>query len=261
MTDDELLQRAIKALRDEELGDAPAGARHRMLQAAGRARKLETRQTVVTLALGLALVASTAAATGQLQRAVAALKAVVVPVVPAPQVVVPQKSNARAGHYAANLMRIAPSMPACATPTATVAQVPVDEAAAVSPRERESAPHTTSDRHVGRMRVAPVALEALPELASTDEALQQFRVAQRLHAQHQWQAALAAWGKYLQLVPSGELAPEARWSRAQCLVRLGRGAAAQAALQPFASGAEGGYHQADAAELLQALANPSEPTQ
>jgi hypothetical protein len=63
-------------------------------------------------------------------------------------------------------------------------------------------------------------------------------------------AALAAWDDYLALYPNGSFAPDARFNRALCLVRLGRRDQARAALAPFAAQPIGSYRQAEAASLL-----------
>jgi hypothetical protein len=62
--------------------------------------------------------------------------------------------------------------------------------------------------------------------------------------------ALAAWDEYLAAYPAGVFAPEARYNRALCLVRLGRFGAAEYALRPFASDARDGYRRAEARLLL-----------
>jgi hypothetical protein len=62
--------------------------------------------------------------------------------------------------------------------------------------------------------------------------------------------ALAAWDAYLAAYPHGVFAPEARYNRALCLLRLGRRADATRALRPFADGRFGGYRRAEAEALL-----------
>jgi hypothetical protein len=62
--------------------------------------------------------------------------------------------------------------------------------------------------------------------------------------------ALAAWDDYLRLYPRGALAPEARFNRALCLVRLERTADAERALRPFSDGRFGSYRRAEAGRLL-----------
>jgi hypothetical protein len=107
-------------------------------------------------------------------------------------------------------------------------------------------------------RVAPppapappvVTLAPAPDTESADLAL--FRRAQRLHLNRD-PKALAAWDDYLRVAGSGALAPEARYNRALCLVRLGRKAEAKAALAPFANGAYGTYRRTEAQALISAL--------
>jgi TolA-binding protein len=62
--------------------------------------------------------------------------------------------------------------------------------------------------------------------------------------------ALAAWDDYLAAYPTGVFAPEARYNRALCLLRLGRFGAAAHALHPFASDAHDGYRRTEARLLL-----------
>jgi hypothetical protein len=65
--------------------------------------------------------------------------------------------------------------------------------------------------------------------------------------------AVRGYDAYLAAAPAGALVPEARFHRAVCLVRLGRGAEARQALAPFAEGAYGKYRQEDARKLLDLL--------
>jgi hypothetical protein len=67
-------------------------------------------------------------------------------------------------------------------------------------------------------------------------------------------AALAAWDAYLASYPRGTFAPEARYNRALCLVRLGRFVAAADALRPFATNRAAGYRRHEACLLLRWLA-------
>jgi hypothetical protein len=81
-----------------------------------------------------------------------------------------------------------------------------------------------------------------------------YRTAHGAHfVSHDYASALAAWDAYLAAFPRGRFAPEARYNRGIALVRLGRNDEARAALRPFADGAFGGYRQAEARELLDAL--------
>ena len=107
----------------------------------------------------------------------------------------------------------------------------------------------------------PPALESSPSVAlEADPTLEQFRVAQRLQfSRHDCGAALPAWDAYLRAAPTGALAPDARWNRTLCLVKLGRLAEARRELEAFAAGAEDGYRQNDARKLLAALPQAPAP--
>jgi hypothetical protein len=65
--------------------------------------------------------------------------------------------------------------------------------------------------------------------------------------------ALAAWDEYLAAYPRGTFAPEARYNRALCLVRLGKFGAAAEALRPFARGGRGTYRRQEACLLMRWL--------
>ena len=87
---------------------------------------------------------------------------------------------------------------------------------------------------------------------SFDESL--YREAHRLHfVDRNWSGALTAWDAYLAKVHGGKFALEARYNRALCLVRLGRGSEASRALEPFARGEYGAYRQSEAQALLERL--------
>ncbi|MBK7584729.1 MAG: hypothetical protein IPI67_31645 [Myxococcales bacterium] len=98
------------------------------------------------------------------------------------------------------------------------------------------------------------ARAAPSERATPDPADNLYRVAHRRHfVDNDAAGAVAAWDAYLAAAPRGRFTLEARYNRALCLVRLGRRAEAQAALEPFAAGRFGGYRQRDASELSEAL--------
>ncbi len=95
-----------------------------------------------------------------------------------------------------------------------------------------------------------------PDLAGSDQpALDGEAIAYgAAHAAHftvgQPEQALAAWDGYLRAYPHGRFAPEARFNRAICLVRLHRFTPAAQALAPFAQGRYGAYRRAEAARLM-----------
>jgi hypothetical protein len=70
--------------------------------------------------------------------------------------------------------------------------------------------------------------------------------------------ALAAWDAYLGAYPRGVFAPEARYNRALCLIRLERFAEAARALRPFAKGHLEGYRREEARMLLDWLQDHAE---
>jgi hypothetical protein len=81
-----------------------------------------------------------------------------------------------------------------------------------------------------------------------------YKEAHRIHfAERDPGAALRAWDAYLRADPRGRFAVEAHYNRALCLVRLGREAEARRALEVFARGAYGGYRQAEARALIEAM--------
>ncbi|HKU38394.1 MAG TPA: hypothetical protein VJR89_09615, partial [Polyangiales bacterium] len=95
-----------------------------------------------------------------------------------------------------------------------------------------------------------VTLTPAPSVEPAELAL--FRRAQRLHLNRD-PRALAAWDDYLRVAEQGALAPEARYNRALCLIRLDRPLEAKQALRPFAEGAYGSFRQNEAKALLEAL--------
>ncbi len=131
---------------------------------------------------------------------------------------------------------------AVAVPVAVPAPVPVPVAVSVPDTVTAAAPAPV-----------PVARHASPRAAPPDaDAL--YLEAHELHFVSRDPArALAAWDRYLAAAPDGRFAVEARYNRALDLVRLGRLAAARAALAPFASGELEGYRRREAEALLTAL--------
>jgi hypothetical protein len=66
---------------------------------------------------------------------------------------------------------------------------------------------------------------------------------------------LSAWSLYLTKFPSGQLAPEARYSRAICLVQLGRVEGAKAALAELDATAPAEHLRTQARRLLERLSS------
>jgi TolA-binding protein len=236
------LLRATKALKgkyDDAAKVSPAreeAARERILEATnvGVRHRRASRMVLLPIAAAFALLATWAAATGALSRvfsvepATSGVETVPLPgpgLAPAPQV--------SAGP------RLAPSVAApSAAPTA-------EEPPPAPPAPRPSAAVT-----------APAS--AAPTVSAEEERL--YAEAHRAHFEaRDYPRALAAWDAYLAGHPAGRLAPEARYNRALCLVRLGRRGEAQTALEAFARGDYGSYRRAESTRLLEALSGDAAP--
>jgi hypothetical protein len=98
---------------------------------------------------------------------------------------------------------------------------------------------------------ASTSAEKAPSADPNDEL---YRAAHAAHFKRRdFSGALGAWDAYLAAAPRGRFAPEARYNRALCLIRLGRSGEARSALEPFARGAYGTYRRDEAAALLEAM--------
>ena len=107
--------------------------------------------------------------------------------------------------------------------------------------------------------VIPAAAPAPADLPDPDAA--ERAAYARAHVAHfagtSWQRARTAWDDYLGSYPRGTFAPEARFNRALCLIRLERFGMARQALRPFAAGAVGrGYRTREARTLLDWMDRP-----
>jgi hypothetical protein len=116
---------------------------------------------------------------------------------------------------------------------------------------------TPAGRLRGPVRVIPAVAPAMsppdPEPTASEE--QTYGRAHRLHFVDGAPArALAAWNEYLAAYPRGTFAPEARYNRALCLVRLSRHAEATRALHRFADAPPGSYRRQEAVALLEWMA-------
>lgn len=156
----------------------------------------------------------------------------------------------------------APAVPVVAEATAP----PVPETTAAPARVKKRAIPAHKPKPAPRLQPAPepeptptvVAVEpspsptpiATPAPESAELAL--FRRAQRLHLARD-PRALSAWDDYLRVAGKGALAPEAKYNRALCLLRLGREAEAKRALTPFADGEYGSYRRTEAKSLIDAI--------
>lgn len=118
--------------------------------------------------------------------------------------------------------------PATTPPAAPPAAIAPAESAPPKP-VRPPAP-VVAPPHRARPAPAPP-----PAPAPADREVAAYAVAHRLHFQlHDHAGAARAWDAYLAAWPDGQLAPEARFNRAVCLVRLERWRDADAALRALA---------------------------
>ncbi len=252
----DLLTAAAHALRATHDGSSPddASTRRRILaeaQAALHARRRRRRFAAVWVPLAAVLVVSSAwaAVTGRVPRLVAWLEG-------APHESV-RVTGVPTGAGSA-------SDTTAATPTETpgaIAATPTEtpEAIAASPIQAPSvtaAPvmkATPSPTPVAASRASTTRASTLASAkADAEEAL--YGAAHQAHfVEHDPAAALRAWDDYLAAYPAGRFGLEARYNRALALVRLGRTDEARAALTPFADGRSGGYRQAEARSLLDAI--------
>jgi hypothetical protein len=120
--------------------------------------------------------------------------------------------------------------------------------------EAERASTHYPERHASRAAVVIPAAVAAPVEPPDPDAAERAAYA-RAHVAHfggtSWHRALTAWDDYLRSYPRGTFAPEARFNRALCLIRLERFDTAKQALRPFAAAAVGrGYRAAEARTLL-----------
>jgi TolA-binding protein len=146
-----------------------------------------------------------------------------------------------------------------APPPAKIADAP--EATA-----RASHAHAVASRPT---RIVPALRPEDAPPSQPDRAAGERLAYERAHRDHFFRdapaAALAAWDAYLAAYPHGTFAPEARYNRALCLVKLERFAAAAEALRPFAGGRLGGYRRHESCQLLHWLSEqdarvPVEPS-
>jgi len=226
------LARATRALREKHAAtslEGDPGTRDRVLERAmrdGRERRIG-RVVLLPIAATFVLFATWAAATGRLPSFLGQ-KGAPETSEPAPPSPAPQApGTARPAPPPADPEPAAPPAPS-AEPTASTPSAA--HAPAPHPERPAPEPHVPS---------AEDTLYAAAHAAHFDD-----RDAPR---------ALAAWDAYLAKAPAGRFAPEARYNRALCLVRLGRTSEAKAALAPFADGTMGGYRRSEATKLLERM--------
>jgi hypothetical protein len=250
MTDD-LLARATRALREESSGDDASAqlTRARVMSSLADGRVRHRTRVAFLLPIAATFAAATAfgAAGGRAGRALDAVARVFGVHQDGPNVKAkPPTSRRPAG----------PNAAATATSAEPVEPRPPE---AIAPPPPESSPVAVAAASspvattvAGERSRAPASGSA--GAPSRDPAFELYRTAHRAHFQeHDSARALSAWNDYLRAAPNGSFAMEARYNRGLCLVRLSRAAEARSALEPFAKGRYGGYRQAEAQKLIDAL--------
>jgi TolA-binding protein len=253
MTDD-LLARATRALREESGDDASARlTRARVMGSLNEGRVRHRTRVAFLIPIAATFAAATVfgAAGGRAERAFDAVARVFgvhrsAPVPKAPRSTSNRAAGASTQAPARTEEPVAPPLPEVVrAPPPETTPSPVAVAATSSP--------VTTTAAGERLR-SPASGAA--GAATHDPAFELYRSAHRAHFQgHDSARALEAWNAYLRAAPNGSFAMEARYNRGLCLVRLERAAEARSALEPFARGRFGGYRQAEAQKLIDALGN------
>jgi hypothetical protein len=246
MTDD-LLARATKSLRDETADDGGSGrfTRARIMASAQERRVRKRTRVAFLIPIAATFVAASAVgATGGPKQALEAVARVFGIHRAEPAVQAKEPSIARGSGTTRRPERPALQPPEPPPREETAPPPPPPAPEPVPPRAEP--PKASSE--------SPRVSASAGSAQATDPAFELYRTAHRVHfVEHDSARALAAWDAYLRAAPRGSFAVEARYNRALCLVRLKRTTEAQAALTPFAEGRYGGYRQAEAARLLEAL--------
>jgi hypothetical protein len=242
---DDLLSQATRALRDETAPDdaSSRSTRARVMASMHQSRVTRRKRLAMVIPAAATVVMATAYAAAS-----GALPAVFTTIVHALGVSEPNTAPPPAPPRAARAHGVARPTP---PPAEAVPVLPIETAApAVAPDE----PPTAARSPAPSAPREPVARPDLPD--ESDPGFELYRAAHRAHfVDHDPGRALPAWDAYLARTPTGRFALEARYNRALCLVRLGRHAEANAALEPFARGDYGGYRRREARDLLQAIAD------
>jgi tetratricopeptide (TPR) repeat protein len=251
----DVLQRASKVLRESHNGVNPGSGftRARILRSLydkkrGRWSRWSLFGPLVALFLGGT---AWAGATGRLPAWWAHAEAWVTtlngPTQTASAVVQPGRPTRRAPAAT----RGSPASPA--PPQAVKPSEDEPSAEAVEQEPPEAATNDPVASALPRVRRALAQPEA-PAEVERDPELRAFRRAHDLHFKAgRPRAAVAAYDEYLRQYPHGRFVPEARYSTAVSLLKLGERERAKRILESFARGDYGTYRRAEARELLDAL--------
>jgi hypothetical protein len=261
---DDVLSRATRALREETAGDDASArfTRSRIMASVTDERVKRRTRWAFLLPIAATFVAASAygAATGKTHEA---LLAVVHALgihrsepPPAPRVSHGPAPSAAVAPVAEAMPPAPPPAPpdTAAPPPVVEAPSPVEPpalAAALPPHPK--APRSPAPDSAA-LAPSPRPSASAEGTHAADPTLDLYRTAHQAHfVDRDYGRALAGWNAYLKAAPAGTLAPEARYNRALCLVRLGRADEARAALTPFATGQYGTYRREDAQKLIDAL--------
>lgn len=255
MTDD-LLARAARALREETAGDDASArfTRSRIMASVHDERVKRRTRWAFLIPIAATFIAASAfgAATGKtravmlvITRALGIHRGDVPPARP-----LPRRPAARP--LAASVVAPpAPVVPVAPPEASEVVPAP-SPAPAPPPAPQVALPATAGSSSLSA--AAPSHVLPAAGDAAADPTFELYRKAHQAHfVDHDDARALSAWNAYLKAAPHGAFAPEARYNRALCLVRLHRNDEARAALEPFAAGRYGTYRRDDAERLLAAL--------
>lgn len=253
---DDLLARATRALREETAGDDASArfTRSRVMASVHEERVRRRTRWAFLIPIAATFIAASAygAATGKTREVLLVVTRALGIHRSEPPSVPPRRTQERPVTQASPAPTPVEAPPA---PPATVetSEPAAESAASAAPAAPKSAPPPTADPK-GDSTTA--LSHALPDAgdAGVDPVFELYRSAHHAHfVERDYGRALSAWDAYLRAAPNGALAPEARYNRALCLVRLHRSDDARAALKPFAEGRYGTYRREDAERLLSVL--------
>jgi hypothetical protein len=251
MSDDDLLSQATRALREETMGDDTGArfTRSRIMASVHEDRVKRRTRWAFLIPIAATFVAASAfgAVTGTAHHAFeVVVRALGIHRSAAPA---PQPASLRSSSGPA-----ARTTPAPAAPPAAEIATPVTDAPPPPPAEPIRAPVTQAPTPAKAQSSPVPAHEAAPVASAPDPTFELYKSAHQAHfVDRDWGRALGGWDAYLKAAPQGALAPEARYNRALCLLRLHRNDEARAALKPFAEGRYGTYRREDAQKLIEAL--------
>ncbi|HTQ06420.1 MAG TPA: hypothetical protein VMI54_21320 [Polyangiaceae bacterium] len=257
MTDD-LLARAARALREETAGDDASArfTRSRIMASVHDERVKRRTRWAFLIPIAATFVAASAfgAATGKthavmlvITRALGIHREEAPPARPVPR-------HAVARPFPSSAPVATPSTVAAPSAGASDVAPPPEPPAVPEPPPAAKGERALTSGTPGLAAAAPS--HALPAAgdAAADPTFELYRTAHQAHfVDRDYARALGAWDAYLRAAPHGALAPEARYNRALCLVRLHLNDEARSALAPFAEGRYGTYRREDAQRLIAAL--------